>query len=139
MFKPTAAKTPEEYLELISEPRRSEVKELYVFIRATVPKLAPFIESGMIGFGKYHYVYPSGREGDWMLIGLASQKNYISLYVCAVADGGQYLAEKYKSKLSKASIGKSCIRIKHASDIDKKVLKDILHNAVKAGGMGQQH
>lgn len=138
MFKPTAAKTPEEYIRMIDEPRRSEVKELYDFIRATVPKCAPYIESGMIGFGKYHYVYPSGREGDWMLIGLASQKNYISLYVCAVVDGGQYVAEKYKAKLSKASIGKSCIHVKHASDIDKKVLADILRDAVKAGGMGEK-
>ena len=24
--------------------------------------------SSIVGFGSYHYVYPSGREGDWMLI-----------------------------------------------------------------------
>lgn len=104
-------------------------------IRKTVPKLTQYMEVGMLGFGKYHYKYPSGREGDWALIGLASQKNYISLYVCATVNG-KYLAEKYKALIPKASIGKSCIRIKHATDIDMPVLTAILKEAQKAGGMG---
>lgn len=136
MFKPIKAKTPKEYIEAIDEPRRSEIQLLYDFIRKTVPTLTPYIEVGMLGFGKYHYKYPSGREGDWALVGLASQKQYISLYVCATIDG-QYIAEKYKDKLPKASIGKSCIRIKHAADIDQKVLEAILREAVKAGGLGE--
>lgn len=135
MFKPITAKTPEEYIQGLEEPRRREIKALYDVIRKTVPKLTPYIEAGMLGFGKYHYKYPSGREGDWALIGLASQKNYISLYICATVDG-KYLAEKYKARIPKASIGKSCIRIKHAVDIDLSVLKAILRDAQKAGGMG---
>ena len=35
----------------------------------------------MLGYGPYHYTYPSGREGDAAIITLASQKNHISLYV----------------------------------------------------------
>lgn len=136
MFKPIKAKTPKEYIEAIDEPRRSEIQLLYDFIRKTVPTLTPYIEVGTLGFGKYHYKYPSGREGDWALVGLASQKQYISLYVCAAIDG-QYIAEKYKDNLPKASIGKSCIRIKHAADIDQKVLAAILRDAVKAGGLGE--
>lgn len=136
MFKPLSAKTPEAYIEQIDEPRRSEVRELYDFIRKAVPALKPYIEVGMLGFGKYHYKYASGKEGDWALVGLASQKQHISLYVCATVNG-QYLAEKYKDKLPKASIGKSCIRIKRASDIDKAVLGAILRDAVKAGGLGE--
>ena len=137
MFKPIDAKTPEDYIAKIDEPRRSEIKELYDFIRKTVPKQTPYIEVGMLGFGKYHYKYASGREGDWALIGLASQKQYISLYICATVDG-QYLAEKYKSRIPKASIGKSCIRIKHATDIDKDVLAEMLKEAVTAGVLGER-
>ena len=32
MFKPTAAKTPEEYIDLVAEPRKSEIKKLHEFI-----------------------------------------------------------------------------------------------------------
>ena len=83
MFKTTTAETPEEYIDLIEEPRKSEIKKLHEFIKKTLPNVKPYIETGMIGYGKFHYKSKSGREGDWALIGLASQKNYISVYVCA--------------------------------------------------------
>ena len=79
------ATTHEEYIERLSEPRRAEIKALHELIRQTVPQLVPTMEFGMPGYGKFHYRYATGREGDWMLIGLASNKNYISLYVMAAA------------------------------------------------------
>lgn len=136
MFKPTGSKTPEEYIEKLSEPRKTEVKKLHDFIRKTLPGLTPYMESGMIGYGKFHYKSPSGREGDWALIGLASQKNYISVYACA-ADGKEYVADKYRSELPKADIGKSCIRIKKVEDIDLNVLAKLLKEAKKLGGFAQ--
>ena len=125
MFKPTDATTPQEYIEKISEPRNTEVKKLYEFIRDVIPDQKPHILYGMIGFGTYHYKYASGREGEWSVVCLASQKNYISIYICAT-DGKQYIAEKYKDLLPKANIGKSCIRIKKIDDINLKALKKII-------------
>jgi hypothetical protein len=120
---------------MIPEPRRQDIQTLHNLIQKTVPNLKPRILSGMIGYGSYHYRYASGREGDWSLIALASQKNYISVYVCCT-DNGVYLAEEYKDKLPKASIGKSCIRFKKLSDIDLSVLTEIIKKAKKIGGMG---
>jgi len=132
MFKTTAAKTPEEYVDLITEPRKSEIKKLDAFIRKTVPKLKPFIINGMIGYGSFHYKSKSGIEGDWAKILLAAQKNYISVYVCAI-DAGQYVAEKYKKDFPKANIGKSCIRFKKTEDIDLEMLKKVLLEGEKHG------
>ena len=128
MLKPQNAQTPEDYIEQIDEPRKSQIQALYTLIRETAPSLKPFIQSGMIGFGKYHYKYVSGREGDWFMIGLASQKSYISVYVCATIDN-KYLAEDYKKKLPGASIGKSCIRFKNIEDIDLGVLTEMIAKA----------
>jgi hypothetical protein len=125
MFKPTKAKTPEEYISMIDEPRRSEVKKVYQFIRETLPGEKPYILIGMIAFIPFHYKSKSGREGEWAVVALASQKNYISVYVCA-ADGKQYVAEKYKSKLPKANIGRSCIRFNKLDDLDHSILKKII-------------
>lgn len=75
----------------------------------------------------------SGREGDWPVISLASQKNYISVYVCSVKDG-KYLAEAYSEKLGKVSTGKSCIRFKKIDDIKLDVLKELLEKAAKDPG-----
>lgn len=136
MFKPTAAKTPEEYIAGVSEPRKQDVAQLHELIQKTVPALKPHIMSGMIGYGTYHFRYASGKEGDWSLICLANQKNYISLYICSIEDG-TYIAEQYKDKLPKASIGKSCIRFKSLKDVDIAMLTEIIKKAEKVGGASQ--
>src|SRR5687767_5953022 len=97
MFKPTEAKTPQEYIDLIEDPeRKAEITKLDKLIKKAVPGLDEFIIAGMIGYGKFHYKSKSGREGDWSMIALASQKNYISVYVCGT-DGEKYITEDYKS------------------------------------------
>jgi hypothetical protein len=132
MFKTTTAKTPQEYLAGMDETRRADMQKLYDFIRETVPDLEPFIISGMIGFGKFHYKSKSGREGDWCRVGLANHKTGISIYVCAV-DGGGYIAEQYKKELAPAKVGKSCIRYKKISEVDWEVLGKVLKVGAKAG------
>jgi Domain of unknown function (DU1801) len=127
------AATHEEYIERLAEPRRREIRALHDLIRRTVPQLEPTMDFGMLGYGKYHYRYPSGREGDWQLVGVASNKNYISLYVTAAAPDGGYLAETYKEQLPKASIGKSCVRFKRLGDVDHKALERLLRNAAEVG------
>jgi hypothetical protein len=54
-----------------------------------------------------------------------------------VSDGKQYLAEKFKKELPKASIGRSCIRFKKLDDIDLKVIQQILKEAGKMASKGQ--
>ena len=130
MLKPALAHTVEEYIEQIEEPRRSDIRALHAMITKAVPKLTPSIQSGMIGYGTYHYKYASGREGDSPIVALASQKNYISVYTCA-SENGAYVAEQHKSELPKASIGKSCIRFKKLSDIDLKVLEKLVKLGAK--------
>ncbi len=78
--------------------------------------------SSIIGFGKYHYVYDSGREGDWFKMGFSPRKQNITIY----------LPVKFQDfdiqirKLGKYKLGKSCIYIKSLADIDMKMLKKIL-------------
>lgn len=127
--------TPEEFIAALPEPRRSEIRKLDALIRAAVPAALPHVDSGMLGYGRYQYRYASGREGEASLISLASRKQYISLYICATRDG-QYVPEHYAERLPKANIGKSCIRVKHAADLDGRVLAEILRDAVQAGGAG---
>lgn len=82
----------------------------------------------MVGYGPYHYKYASGREGDWFAIGLASNKTGFSIYISAV-EKDRYIAEKYRTLLGKASVGKSCIRFKKLSDLNT----EILTQAIKEG------
>jgi hypothetical protein len=64
---------------------------------------------------------------------VASNKNYISLYLTAAAPDGGYLAERYQEQLPKASIGKSCIRFKRLGDVDQDVLERLLRRVAELG------
>lgn len=125
--------TPAEYIEQLTEPRKSDIAAMDQLIREAAPKLEPFIHGGMLAYGRWHYKYESGREGDWFRIGLASNKNYISLYVCAADERG-YCAERYKEALPKANIGKSCVRFKRMADLDPQALRKLIKEGAKAKG-----
>lgn len=133
MFKPVKAKSSEEYIEMLEGDRKKDIEALDQFIRKTTPSLKPNFSTNMLGYGSFHYKSKSGREGDWPVVSLASQKNYISLYICAV-DGDKYLAERFVKKFPKASVGKSCIRFKKLSDVNLSVIADILKKAAEKPG-----
>lgn len=83
-IKPVDAKDPDDYIAQIDVPdRKADIVELDRMIREIAPELERRLESGMLGYGRYRYRYASGREGEWCVIGLASQKRYVSLYACA--------------------------------------------------------
>ena len=119
------AKTHEAYIAAVEEKRRDDIQRLHDMIREVAPDLEPTMEFGFLGYGTYHYKYASGREGDWMRIGVANNKQYISLYCCAGDDHG-YVAERYKKRLPKANIGKSCVRFKRLSDLDEDILRELI-------------
>lgn len=123
--------TPAQYIARLEEPRKTEVAALDALIRKTAPKLAPFVHSGVLAYGPWRYKYASGREGDWFRIGVASNKNYISLYICAGDEKG-YVAERYKKALPKANIGRSCVRFKRLSDLDLAALRKMIREGVAA-------
>jgi hypothetical protein len=80
----------------------------------------------IIGFGTYHYVYASGREGDWMQIGFSPRKQNITLYIM----GGFEQYDKLIAALGKCTRGKGCIYIKRLSDIDVPTLKELIQESV---------
>jgi uncharacterized protein YdhG (YjbR/CyaY superfamily) len=132
MYGLSDAKTHADYISQVDEKRRDDVQRLHDLVREVVPELEPTMEFGMLGYGKFHYKYASGREGDWMKIGIANNKRYISLYCCAADEKG-YVAERYRGRLPKANIGKSCVRFKRLSDLDEDTLKELIRETAAAG------
>jgi len=133
VFKTTTATSPEAYIAALDEPRRSEIRRLHELIRDVAPQLEPHLEAGMLAYGRYHYRYASGREGDWFRIGLASHKRYISLYVMSER-GGRYLAETYRERLPKADIGKSCVRFRSLAAVDLEALRSLIREGATDPG-----
>ncbi len=124
------AKTIEEFFAAAGE-REPIMRELDKIITKYAPSFERKLYSGMsmtgLGYGFFPYKTKSGIEGVWPIIGIAPQKNYVSLYVCAT-NNGKYIAEEFADKLGKVSVGKSCIRFKKFEDINLETLKDILRS-----------
>ena len=92
----TSARTPTEYIAEVEPKRRGDIQRLHRLVRKVAPELKPTMAFGMLGYGTVQYKYASGREGTWMKIGIANNKQYISLCCCA-ADTQGYVAERYAS------------------------------------------
>jgi len=127
------ATTHEQYIAEVDEKRRGDIQRLHDLVRRVAPELEPTMEFGMLGYGTYHYRYASGREGDWMTIGIANNKQYISLYCCGADENG-YLVGQFKNRLPKANVGKGCIRFKHLDDLDQGVLEELIRKAAAFRG-----
>lgn len=134
MKSASPASTPAAFLKNLPDERRADVTALHRAIRKAAPQLKPFMLSGMIGYGKYHYRYASGREGDWAIVALANQKGHIGLYLCAADPDGGYLAEKNAARLGKVKVGRSCIRIKKLSDLNLPVAMELVTKAARLLG-----
>ncbi|MES2953491.1 MAG: DUF1801 domain-containing protein [Patescibacteria group bacterium] len=134
MFKPTKARTVAEYIAAVPLERKDTILQMHAFIEKTVPKLKSHFAANMLGYGSFPYRNHKKEPITWPVIALANQKNYISLYVCAV-NGGQYVADKYKAELGKVSVGKSCIRFKKIEDLNLPTLKKVLLAAAKNPGL----
>jgi uncharacterized protein YdhG (YjbR/CyaY superfamily) len=134
MFKPVKAKSVSEYFDMLPKERRQSMEFLHKFIRKNAPSLKPNFLYNMPGYGSFTYKNYKKQTLQWPVIALASQKNYISLYICAVKDG-EYLAEKYKDELGKVSVGKSCIRFKKIEDVNLKTLEKVIKLSAKFPGL----
>lgn len=83
--------------------------------------------TAIVGFGRYHYKYASGREGDWMLTAFSPRKQNITLYLM----GGFEDYDELMSRLGKHACGKSCLYIKRLSDIHLPTLRKLVGASVK--------
>ncbi|MBP6045117.1 DUF1801 domain-containing protein [Candidatus Woesebacteria bacterium] len=135
MFAKNSASDIKSYIDNLPVDRREIIQSLDKFIKTNTPSLKAHFAYNMLGYGNFEYLDKRTKEyKPWPIVALASQKNYISIYVCAL-DGENYLAEKYADRLGKVSVGKSCIRFKNIEDLNLDVLKDLLKEAEKSPGL----
>ncbi len=80
----------------------------------------------IVGFGKIHYKYDSGHEGDMCVAGFSSRKDAIVIYLSPELLG----KSKLMARLGKHKHGKSCLYIKKLADVDTKVLEQLVKDSV---------
>lgn len=97
--------------------KRKDTEALIDLIRRGTRLEPKMWGTAIVGFGSYHYVYESGREGDAPMVGLSPRANAISLYLANLA-----AHEDLMARLGKVKAGKGCVYVKQLEDIDTTVL-----------------
>jgi hypothetical protein len=112
--------------------RKADLKELDALIAKAAPGLKRHFHAGtpkgsagmrmkMIGYGRSHYIAGSGEKVAWPVIGVALQKNYISVYLSATKNGRPVLRD-YIGRLGEACSGNNNFSFERFGDLDAKVL-----------------
>jgi hypothetical protein len=97
-----------------------------LFARAT-GQPATMWGPSIIGYGRYHYRYASGHEGDMCRAGFSPRKAKHSLYVMACGDESEEAAlAPLLARLGRHSRGKACLYVNKLADIDLAVLEEMV-------------
>jgi hypothetical protein len=95
----------------------------------------PRMWGSMVGFGRYRYRYDSGREGETFLLGFASRRDALTVYLgCDLGQHADLL-----SRLGRYKAGKGCLYLRQLDEVDAGALRSLLEHAVashRGGGNG---
>lgn len=119
--------SPRDFIAAIDhERKREEAGTLLTLFKEVTGWTPKMWGPSMIGFGRYHYVYDSGREGDSLATGFSPRKAAHSIYIMpGYQDYGAIMA-----RLGKHKLGKSCLYVNKLADIDLGVLRELIAQGV---------
>jgi hypothetical protein len=124
--KPTTASV-DAFLDGFEDAERRKDARTVLQIMRRVTGVRPYMWGpSIVGFGSYHYVYESGREGDAPMVGLAPRGRELTLYVLSDFPRQNALL----AKLGRHRTGKSCLYIRRLADVDLEVLEELVTASV---------
>ncbi len=102
--------------------KREDCLKLVKMMQEATGEVSAMWGDSIVGFGSFHYIYATGHQGDWPLVGFSPRKQRLTLYIMPGVD-------KYKTllnKLGKHKTGKACLYINTLADVDMAVLKELV-------------
>jgi hypothetical protein len=127
----SSAKTPDEYIASLPPDRREAISAMRDVIRRNLPDgFEEGMEFGMIAWYVPLEHFPDTYNGRPLgLVGLASQKQYMSLYLNTVY-GDPQLAEWFRDRYAESgkqlNMGKSCLRFRSLDDVPLDVIGETI-------------
>jgi hypothetical protein len=116
------------FIASIKDPQqKADAKVLLKLLQQASRQKPVMWGPSIVGFGKYHYKYASGHEGDSALTGFSPRKQAMTIYV---VPGFQNYAV-LMNKLGKYKTSVSCLYVKKLSDIHLPTLKELIATSVR--------
>lgn len=114
---------PRTFIDELPWPRRREHGRVLLEVFGRVTGAEPVMWGPtMVGYGEAHYVSPSGRQGDWFVVGFSPRKANLSLYGLQSGPG----SEELLARLGKHRPGAGCVWINKPEDVDLEVLEELI-------------
>ena len=113
----------DDFLDAVPNPERQEDgRKLREMMERLSGYPAKMWGPTMVGFGRYHYRYASGHEGDMPRIAFSPRDRELVLYLCSGFPRYQELMDR----LGKYKTSKACTYVKRLSDIDESALEELI-------------
>lgn len=108
--------------------KRDEARVLDELFRRVTGEEPIMWGPSILGYGRYHYKYESGREGDWFRAGFSPRKAKHSLYLLGGYSDEETgaLRDAALKRLGKHATGASCLYINKLADVDLEVLEEMV-------------
>jgi len=113
--------------KVADETRRDDCRAVIQLMQKISGEEPRMWGSSIVGFGKYHYIYASGREGDMPVTGFSPRKTDLTVYVMGVFERHPELLKK----LGKCKTSKACLYLKKLGDVDMAVLEEIIRKSIE--------
>ena len=127
-MRPTEASVAEFLARVPDERRREDAHRLCALMQEITGEPPVMWGSSIIGFGSYHYRYPSGHEGDSALASFAPRSQHLVIYLV-----GEFTS-RYQSVLARLGphkTGKGCLYLKRLDDVDYGALRELIDRSVR--------
>ena len=119
---------PADYIASLTHAgRREDALQLMAMMAEITGEKPTMWGPSIIGYGQYHYVYESGREGDSFLVGFAPRKANMVVYI--MPGFSEY--EALLAKLGPHKLGSSCLYLGRLNKVDPKALAKLIAQSVK--------
>lgn len=126
------ATTVDQYIEELTSDRQEAISAVRkVILKNIDPSFQETMQYGMIGYSVPHSLYPAGYHCDpkqpLPFAGLASQKNYMSLYLCSAYNDTEFdnwIRTAFEKVGKKLDMGKCCIRFKKLEDLPMDIIAE---------------
>jgi hypothetical protein len=125
----TGAPVEEFLAQVPHEQQREDARRLCAMMAEVTGEPPVIWGTSIIGFGTYHFRYPSGREGDSALASFSPRSQYLAIYL--IGD----FARRHQSVLARLGgphkTGKGCLYIKRLDQVDQEALRELIDRSAR--------
>jgi hypothetical protein len=124
----TGAPVADFLAQVPDERQREDARRLCALMAEVTGEPPVMWGTSIVGFGTYHYRYPSGREGDSALASFSPRSQHLAIYL--IGD----FALRHRSVLARLGphkTGKGCLHIKRLDQVDQDALRELIDRSAR--------